>query len=405
MAIWFFAAINNGAIYSRDDLEDDALIEIKVNGEQVYPPKVENSTPAPSPTPPAPPPPAPEPAPPPAPEPVPAPAPVPPTPTPAPAPAPAPTSSGYNFNHNNDYERPENAAQLQELLTDAFNNGYVAHLSPRIRQMELDRTIDCHINAARDIGENACGINANWTQFTAVGALRNGSSPMFHFHGSANGGNRGLVIEKLKLFGNCYSGLGAGVGLKITADQTAILKATIRDVHVSWVNGNGFEIIGDFFESEGYGLHAKDCGKNGMFLGNIDGGHIVSNWHMFGANLSRCREYGLYADGPSSVRVFGGSFIENNIGGLYGTVGFRAIIGCNGENTGENFITAPYADYGMFIAGCEMSTNGQGNANKKAARYFLKYGGPEALVDLVGNRLSAYGDGSAATFAKGMRAP
>lgn len=280
------------------------------------------------------------------------------------APPPAPLVTGL--------ARPTSQEELRSMIQHACNNGGGISFDGSI-VMPIAGTLTINV---KDIGDFGPVLNFNGMRLVSTNT--DGVTPCVRFIGNG----KCLSINQLNIDGNRWGTPGCGNGLEVIASGGSLWRCKLRDIDVSYCNGNGIRLQGAFFESETYSLTAKDCWQNGCSIACMSGTStddgVISNLQMFGNNLSRNGQAGLSLEnGANSVDLFGGSYITNGLCGINAPYGCRTIVAPNGENTGEVFINMPDSYYPSTIIGANLSSNGVtvvGNPNPGAlpSRYVIK---------------------------------
>jgi hypothetical protein len=279
------------------------------------------------------------------------------------------TPPGTRIINSPNLPKPTTIGDFQNLAQEVINSGgggIIFH-----PDMELSWPGTCEI-LLKDIGDTGFYINFNGARLRSLAT--DGQTTAMRFRTSGGGNIRHVTIENFTLYGNGYDTPGCGNGIEFIADGGAALLCTLREVRASWCGKNGFFGKGDFFESSFYGLNCKDNRENGAVFDNNPG--VVSNIMMYGTNLSRNRKHGLVTlSGAQSIDLFGGSFVNNDIGGVKGPI--RSAYGVNGENTGEVLFDLGWLPYPCRIVGCNLSSNGtwrnQSNPLSKVSQYLIRY--------------------------------
>jgi hypothetical protein len=251
---------------------------------------------------------------------------------------------------------PRNGSELAQALQYFADERFVGMLDPRTN-VEISDTIT--ISQPNHDG-NPWGVCGNYAKINWAG---DGSKDMLVYRGTKGVANRCLVVEKLVLFGNGYSGAACGDCLKLLApegDPGSIYKFTLRDIYTAY-GTRGIVFEGAVFEGMGENLHSENHRSDGIAMVNtyIPGEHqgIVSNVMLVHPNSSRNMGAGILS--VQSCNVILGSFILNASGGVVAPDGLRYATACNGENTGESVFVVPYAGWGSEVSSNSGATNGQ----------------------------------------------
>jgi hypothetical protein len=238
-------------------------------------------------------------------------------------------------------------------------------------------------------GDDGLHFNFNGGRYTS--GNNDGATPAFRFRSAGGGNIRQVTIDNLTLYGNGYGQAGCGNGIEMLATGGAILLFKLTNMRASWCGQNGFLFKGDLFEGSTYDLVAKDNALSGALFDNNPG--VVSNFMMYGTNLSRNRSHGLHTiNGVQSIDMFGGSFVNNDVGGVNGAI--RSAYGVNGENTGEVLFDLGFLPYACRIVGCNLSSNGSwtnpANPLSKVSQYLIRTQSRDKLQE-VGSYVTPYG--------------
>jgi hypothetical protein len=241
----------------------------------------------------------------------------------------------------------------------------------------------------KDTGDDGLHFNFNGGRYTS--GNNDGATPAFRFRSSGGGNIRQVTIDNLTLYGNGYGQAGCGNGIEVLATGGAILLFKLTNLRASWCGQNGFLFKGDLFEGSTYDLVAKDNTLSGALFDNNPG--VVSNFMMYGTNLSRNRNHGLHTiNGVQSIDMFGGSFVNNDVGGVNGAI--RSAYGVNGENTGEVLFDLGFLPYPCRIVGCNLSSNGSwknaANQASKVSQYLIRTQSRDKLQE-IGGYVTPYG--------------
>lgn len=243
--------------------------------------------------------------------------------------------------------QPKNQKELLSMLQGCADNGGSVTFDGSIPAIDVTSTIEVNVKSLGDAGPvfNFNGLRLN-------SKITDGVSSCIRFKGES----RGMQISGLNVYGGGYDNIGCGHGIELVTSGGAMWLCTFRNLFASWCRKDGIRVQGDVFESSFYDMVCKDNFGNGMSYSNIGG--IVSNCMMYGTNLSRNVLFGLdLQDGTQSVDMFGGSFVQNGLGGINGPI--RSAFGVNGENTGLSLFTAPSVGYPSKIIACNMSSDGR----------------------------------------------
>lgn len=315
------------------------------------------------------------------------------TPEPGPEPEPIPPSGGSVG------DLVTTPKQLRDALNTYASEKRVGVFDGR-SYVRLDSTIE--IQQQSNDG-TPWGVNGGYAHIDWVGP---GGDDMIRYRGKKDMANRCLVVEKLSLFGNGYSGNPCGACLKLYApegDPGSIYKFTLRDVFTSY-GSEGIVIEGAVFEGMGENLHCENHRSHGLAMRHTytPGEHqgIVSNIMLMHPNMSRNMGAGILA--VNSVNILFGSFVLNALGGVLAPEGLRVFGASNGENTGESLLVVGTPGWGSQINGNEASSDGQTHARAYEGGQWVSKGKPLLyLLDDGGtgvpeefNHMSYYGDGT-----------
>ena len=294
------------------------------------------------------------------------PTPIPPVPIPVPPnPTPPVTSAGP-------FDFPTNEQQLADALNTAASEKRQCQLDPRTR---VTITNGITVMQANN-GGMPWGVNGNFAQLTWGGAA---SGDMLTFKNTAaNGANRGLIVEKLGLDGNGYSGVPAGTCLHIYApegDPGSFYKFVIRDIFTMY-GTTGIKLEGAVFEGLCDNVHAENHIGNGMETVSLTTpiNSVISNIMIMHANLSRNLGAGLKCE--YSTNLMFGSFVLNGLGGVIAPNGLRYAAGNNGENTGQSLFVLGSNGYGSVITANEVSSDSTTVARKYVNGQWVNVGQP-----------------------------
>ena len=251
---------------------------------------------------------------------------------------------------------PRNSNELAQALQFFADERYVGLLDPRTA-VELEQTVTIQ---QQNADGSPWGVNGNYAKINWVGAA---GGDMVVYHGVKGVQNRGLVVEKLSLYGGGYDRAPAGDCLKIVApygDPGSIYKFLLRDIYTNYAT-RGIVLEGAVFEGLGFNVHAENHSGDGIAMAHTytPGEHqgIVSNIMLIHPNSSRNMGAGIKS--VCSANIFMGSFILNAEGGVVAPDGLRYAAANNGENTGESVFVVPYAGWGSEVSSNSGSTNGQ----------------------------------------------
>jgi hypothetical protein len=308
--------------------------------------------------------------------------------------APSVRSAGFN-----PFDRPTNTAELRDCLQTAANEYRVAMLDPRT-VVDVESTIT--IKQTSNDG-SSWGVNGNHARLRWVGPV---GDDMVVYQGVAGVYNRQLFIEKLNLYGGGYEGRPCGFCLKLHApdgDPGSLYKFTLRDVFANYGTW-GIGLVGAVFEGLVENCHGESNEQDGLVMAHsgLDGSapwSVVSNIMAIHPNFSR--NYGAGIRSVNSANIVLGSFVNNALGGVLAPEGLRLAFGCNGENTGETVLDAPYSGWGTAIIGNSGSTDGVTVAAKWQDGAWVPVGKPTLYtlaIDAAGqqehNSVAYYGDGT-----------
>lgn len=292
---------------------------------------------------------------------------------------------------------PRNETEFRQALQSFADERYVGMLDPRTH-VELSSTLT--ISQPNHDG-SPWGFNGNYAKVDWVGPV---GEDMIVYRGIKGVANRNLVIEKINLYGNGYSGHPAGDCLKLYApegDPGSIYKFTLRDIYAAY-GTRGLVLEGAVFEGMGENVHSENHAGDGIALAHTytPGEHqgIVSNIMLVHPNSSRNLGAGIRS--VCSVNMIMGSFINNALGGVVAPDGLRFAAACNGENTGESLFVVPYVGWGSLLIGNQGSTNGELAAAKWENGQWVTVGKPMLYlldnqngdVPQEHNSIAAYGN-------------
>lgn len=294
---------------------------------------------------------------------------TPPIPDPVPIPIPPVVTGGWYM--------PSSAADLQSKLQAALDNGKTLCTSP---DMDLDVPAQISLTL-RDVGGRTHGWNGfgGWLNWTANDAAQ--SIVKFTMAGPQN---YGLMIEGIGMMGGLYTGAENKAGFEVFADVAvgALYQFRFNDLVTRYCN-TGMWFEGQIFEGTIGDPMAQACGDGMVF--RMTGNQVMSNITVRTPNIRACSGWGIRLDGVKSVDVVaGGSFINDNAGGIWADQGIRTIDGPNFENCGVSAIRQDAA-----ADGSSKVTNCSGSNTSGGMPFLIDYRGPAAGLDQSGNSMYA----------------
>lgn len=264
--------------------------------------------------------------------------------------------------------RPTTQAQLQQLMTDAFANNYVAYLDPRT-ELEISTTLTMF---PKDSGGNPNGIIGNGAKLQGV---MNDGTGVVRLQGTANAqgwsNSRAVEFSGFSISGGRYIGKNTGPCLSIICPKAGEIRGGLFEkLRLTSSNTDGLYLQGDFYESWFHYLSVERSAGNGVKIVNADG--VISNLNFRDMNLSHNDGYAIDSE-SNHLHLDGGSFINNGAGGILARAGLWQANALQFENSGLIAIDMPWIQYRSRITNCEASSDGAFTyANGKPMQYLLK---------------------------------
>lgn len=280
---------------------------------------------------------------------------------------------------------PTSAAGLKSLMQAVVDRGGGGLVLDPNTAVNIDQQILVDV---KDTGDDGVYFNFNGARLSS--SLKDGTTDAVVLRTSGAGVKRHLQVHNFTLYGGGYDSAGCRDGLVLIAEGGAMFHATFWNCRSSWAGRNGYRFQGDFFESDMHAVHAKDCKGSGAFFTHNPG--VISNVMMYGGGMSRCLRYGIETEkGVQSLDIFGGSLVNNSLGGISGA--FRSAIAINGENTGQHMFDTGFLPYPCRIVACNLSTNGRQTSGPGAlpSQYFVRTQSRDKL-EVVASYITPYNE-------------
>jgi len=189
---------------------------------------------------------------------------------------------------------------------------------------------------------------------------------------------------------NGTTGETSGLRLSCQNNPGNLWSFVLDNVNVVGVNTRGIDISGNVFEGTIENCWAEQCGTDGVYIENSNGG-VASAIHWKGGGARQNGHYGLDIEGGAyDVNVSDCYFVLNGYSGIGAANGITGVHHCGFENNGNNSAVAPY---GINMAGfgnirdCTFSTGG---SQLVGIRCFLVPGG---VLNIDGCGFQYYGGG------------
>ncbi len=263
---------------------------------------------------------------------------------------------------------------MQALLNAAAQDGNLV-LDPMTPVINVSSALTVPL---RDKGDFGTYINGNGLRLNSL--ITDKVTPVIRFAGRG----RMLRVENIAVFGNDTCGNGFEFIGTDYQNGGGISQFSLKGLIAAYCGMNGFYFNGSFFEGSIYDVMTNGNALDGMVFDctNSEPGGL-SNIMMYGTNLSRNQGFGMsHRGGSDQVDHFGGSYVNNGLGGINAPTGLRLTFGVNGENTGEALITMPRSDWQSRVISCNMSSDGgwvRPNTGGKPSRYVVR-GNPAKLT-------------------------